>query len=274
LYQPGHHQAVPPASTPSELLRTTFEEVPELYDRARPSYPPQVFADLVALAQLPAKARLVEIGCGTGQATLPLAERGYAITCVELGPRLAALALRKLESFPRVEVINANFETWRPERAEFDAVVAFSSIHWIPPKLRYPKTAELLRARGKLAFVSVAHVLAEDGDPFFVEVRADYETAEGPPHPEALAELSDTTVRAELEASGLFRHAGTRHYLWDVSYTADEYVALLNTYSGHRALEDGTRGRLDARIHRRIEARPGRKVRKTYLALLYVAECL
>jgi tRNA G46 methylase TrmB len=69
---------------PQELLRTTFEQVPELYDRARPDYPPQVFDDLVALAQLPARARLVEIGCGTGQATVPLAERGYAISASNL----------------------------------------------------------------------------------------------------------------------------------------------------------------------------------------------
>jgi SAM-dependent methyltransferase len=90
------------SKTQQELLRTTFDQVPELYDHARPTYPPQVFADLSALAELPAKARLVEIGCGTGQATLPLAERGFAITCVELGGQLAAFAQRKLTT-PRGE---------------------------------------------------------------------------------------------------------------------------------------------------------------------------
>jgi hypothetical protein len=29
--------------------------------------------------------------------------------------------------------------------------------------------------------------------------------------------------------------------LWDVVYTADEYIAVLNTYSHHRALDDETR---------------------------------
>lgn len=270
-------------ATPPELLRTTFEQVPELYDRARPRYPPQVFDDLARLARLPAKARLLEIGSGTGHATLPLAERGYAITCVELGEKLAAFSRRKLASFPDVEVVNADFETWRPGRAGFDAVVAFSSFHWIAPGLRYARAAGLLRARGKLAFVSLAHVLPPDGDPFFVEVQEDYEAvvpddpntragAEGPPHPDALAELSDTTVEAELEASGRFRPVGAAHYLWDVVYTAGEYVEVLSTYSGHRALEEEARERLLTRIHRRVEARPGGKVRKTYLALLYVAE--
>ena len=49
-------------SSDRERLRATFDEVPELYDRARPSYPPAVFHDLVALAELPAAARVLEIG--------------------------------------------------------------------------------------------------------------------------------------------------------------------------------------------------------------------
>ena len=242
------------------------------------NYPAPIFDDLVALAQLQGKARLVEIGCGTGQATLPLAARGYAITCVELGEQLAAVARRKLASFPSVEVIHAKFEAWQPERAEFDAIVAFTAFHWIAPDVRYTKTAELLRDRGKLAVVSTQHVLPPDGDPFFVEVQSDYEAvvpddsstkagAGGPPPPDAVADLSQ-----EIAASGRFRNVGGRRYLWDVSYTADDYVAVLNTYSGHRSLDDDTRERLLSRIHRRIEERPDRQVRKTYLAMLDVAE--
>lgn len=252
--------------------------MPELYDRARPNYPPEVFDDLSALARLSAAARLVELGCGTGQATLPLAERGYEITCVELGEQLAAVARRKLAGFPNVEVINANFENWQPAHAEFDAAVAFSAFHWIAPELRYTKTASLLREYGMLAVVSAKHVLPSDGDRFFVEVQEDYEAVVpedpntkagvgGPPVPEIVKDLSD-----EISASGCFRNVGARRYLWDVSYTADEYIGVLNTYSGHRAFDDDTRERLLARIHQRIEARPGRQVRKTYLTMLNVAE--
>jgi protein-L-isoaspartate O-methyltransferase len=263
-----------------QLLRTTFEQVPELYDRARPNYPPQVFADLVVLAQPPTAARIVEIGCGTGQATLPLAQRGYRITCVELGEQLASVARNKLTSFPNVEVINANFEIWQPERAEFDAIVAFSAFHWIAPDVRYTKAAALLREHGTLAIVSTQHVLPSHGDPFFVDVQRDYEAvvpddkstkagAGGPPAPDTVEDLSD-----EISAGGGFHNVGTRRYPWDVIYTADEYIAVLNTYSGHRALDDDTRERLLSRIHQRIEARPDRCVRKTYLAMLNVAERL
>jgi SAM-dependent methyltransferase len=262
------------------VLRTTFEQVPELYDRARPQYPPQIFDDLVELAELPAKARIAEIGCGTGQATLPLAERGFVITCIELGEELAAVARRNLAEFSNVNVITANFENWQPEHSEFDAVVAFTAMHWIRPDLRYTKTAALLREHGRIAVVSTQHVLPRGGDPFFVEVQEDYEAvvpddprtqagAAGPPRPEAVADLGE-----EIAASGRFRNTGASRHVWDVTYGADDYIAVLETYSGHRALDDETRERLLSRIHRRIEARPERTVRKTYLAMLNVAECL
>jgi SAM-dependent methyltransferase len=261
-------------------LRTSFEDVAELYDRARPTYPAELFDDLAALARLAEAARVLEIGCGTGQATLPLAERGYRITCVELGAKLAAAARRKLARFPNAEVINADFERWQPQHAEFDAAVAFTAFHWISPELRYAKTASLLRDQGMLAVVSAKHVLPAGGDDFFVEVQRDYEAvvpddpgtkaaAGGPPSPEAVTDPSD-----EISASGRFRNVAAQRYVWEVIYGADEYVALLNTYSGHRALDDETRERLLSRIHARIEARPARRVRKTYLATLNIAERL
>jgi SAM-dependent methyltransferase len=267
-------------------LRATFEEVPELYDRARPAHPPQVFDDLIALAGLPADAHLLEIGCGTGRATVPLAERGYSVTCVELGERLAAVARRELSRFPAADVVVADFETWQPERAAFDAVVSFGAFHWLDPGLRYAKTADLLREGGALAFVSLAHVLPDGGDPFFRDVHADYEAVvpNAPreshgfysppwrlPDPDALADHSDTVVAAELEASGRFGALVARRYLWDVVHTADEYLDLLDTYSHHRAFDEAIRSRLFERIRARIVARPERTVRATYLALLYAA---
>ena len=80
-------------------LRATFDEVPELYDRARPTYPDALFDDLGALVgDRPRHGglRLLEIGPGTGKATVALVARGYEVTAVELGERLAAVARRNV----------------------------------------------------------------------------------------------------------------------------------------------------------------------------------
>jgi SAM-dependent methyltransferase len=256
-------------------LRRTFEEAPELYERARPGYPAVLFDDLAALTGLGRGARICEVGCGTGQATLPLAERGYRLTCVELGTKLAAIAQRKLAPFPDVDIVNSDFEHWRPEHADFDAVVAFTSFHWLDPGTRFQKVASLLRAEGMLAVVTTEHVLPEDGDRFFAEVQADYEAVVpedpktrqgGPRPPDRIPDLG-----AEIEASARFHPTATRRYLFDVTYTAGSYIALLETYSGNRALDERRRGLLFDLIRARIAAQPGGEVRKTYLAILNVA---
>jgi SAM-dependent methyltransferase len=266
--------------TDRQELRTTFDDLPETYDRTRPVCPPQVFDDLAVLGGLREAARIVEIGPGTGQATLPLAERGYEVTAVELGDRLAAFARRKLARFPNVEVVSSSFEEWEAGDARFDAVASFNAFHWIDPEVRYAKPAQLLRDGGVLAVVASHYVVPDDADPFWIEVQEDYEaigpTADvvglpigdnrAPPHPDQVGDLSD-----EVDASGHFHNAAVRRYLWTVCFTAAEYIDLLRTSSWHRALDQGARRMLFERIHQRIEAQPDRCVRPTLLATLNVA---
>ncbi len=76
-------------------LRTGFDQAAEDYQRTRPVCPPQLFDDLLESAGLKAGDRVIEIGCGTGQATVPLAGRGLAVTAVEPGHELAAIARRR-----------------------------------------------------------------------------------------------------------------------------------------------------------------------------------
>ena len=105
-----------------------------------------------------------------------------------------------------------------------------------------------------------------------MEVQADYDAVvpseenRAPPPPEEVGDLG-----AEIAASGRFRPAVVRRHVWDVTYGADEYIAVLDTYSGHRSMPPDTRRRLYDRIRRRIEARPAGRVTKTYLATLNVA---
>ena len=99
-----------------ERLRETFDRAAESYHRVRPDYPEALFEDLIALAGLQPGDQLLEVGCATGKATLPLARRGFRISCVELGAELAAAARRNLAGFD-VEVVEGRFEDWRAEEA-------------------------------------------------------------------------------------------------------------------------------------------------------------
>ena len=94
------------------------------------------------------KRRLVlEVGCATGKATLPLARVGFRITALEPGAALAAAARANVVGYD-VDVVEARFEDWEPNGAVFDLVFAATAWHWVDAEVRYPKAAAVLRPHG------------------------------------------------------------------------------------------------------------------------------
>jgi SAM-dependent methyltransferase len=256
-----------------ERRRATFDQVAELYDRARPRYPPALFEDLADLTGIGPGSRVLEIGPGTGQATVPLAELGCRVVAVELGPDLAAVARRNLARFPAVEVVTAAFEDWPLPSEPFDLVLAATAFHWIDPAVRVVKAADALRPGGALATVATHHVAGGDAS-FFAEaqdcyVRWDPETPpEGAPLP-AAADIPSSSE--ELDRSGRFGPATFRRYEWEQRYTTAGYVDVLLTYSGHRALDpEASAGLLDC-IARLIDHGYGGRITKRYLTELRIA---
>jgi SAM-dependent methyltransferase len=255
-----------------EPLRRTFDSTADLYDAARPEYPEELFDDLVELAELEPGARLLEIGCATGKATRPLLERGFSVVCVELGAKLAERARRNLAGLA-VEIHVEPFETWEAEPESFDLVYAATAWHWVDPAVRYRKAHVLLRPGGHLAFWNALHAFPEGFDPFFTEVQElydsvgeRYEGAWPPPPPEQAPDFSD-----EIAASHLFETTHVRRYVWERLYTADEYIALLDTFSGHVSMEASKRDRLYGEIRARIANRTDGRVRRHWYAVLHVA---
>src|SRR5574341_242905 len=102
----------PMSASRGSRRRESFDEVAELYDKARPGYPHQLVDDLLELSDLGEGHRVLEIGSGSGQLTVPLAERGLSIVAVELGANLAGVARRKLTRFQYAEVVVADFDEW------------------------------------------------------------------------------------------------------------------------------------------------------------------
>jgi SAM-dependent methyltransferase len=257
-------------------LRTTFDGDALLYDAVRPGYPEALFDDVVSLSDIPLGGRILEIGCGTGQATVPFARRGYRILCVELGENLAVVARRNLAAYPRVEVQTGDFEEWTLEAGTFDLAVSATAFHWLDPAVAYPKVARALRPGGALALFWNEHVRRDASEGFFEAAQRVYEREapeivkpddhKGRPQPH---ELPDRT--AEIETSGLFDGVIRRDYRWDETYDAEGYLRVLNTYSGHRSLNDASRERLFRGIRDLIEREHGGRIVKGYLTTLYFA---
>jgi SAM-dependent methyltransferase len=260
------------ADADREHLRAIFDQAAELYDRARPGYPTELFEDLAALAALEPGARVLEIGCGTGQATLPLAERGYAITAVELGAGLAAVARRKLAGFSSVAIVVGTFEDWPLPSEPFDLVFAATAFHWLDPAVRVRKSALALRPGGTLATIATHHI-AGGTEAFFVDAQGCYERWDPATPPGLRLEPPDAipTDALEIEQAAEFTPPLFRRYAWERTYSSAEYIALLLTYSGHRALPAVPRAGLLECITELIDGRYGGSITKRYMSELRVA---
>jgi SAM-dependent methyltransferase len=258
-----------------QSLRRRFDEAAELYDRARPGYPSELFDDLIALADLNPGARVLEIGCGTGQATLPLARRGFKITALDIGAAMAAVAQRNLAPFPDVEVLVENFETWPLPAEPFDLVISATAFHWIDPAMRVHKAADALRPGGALAVIATEHV-AGGTEAFFVDVQGCYERWDPttPPNLRLIPGKDIPIDTSEFDRSGRFEPTIVRRYEWDQPYTTSTYREVLETYSDQRARPPEAAASLLECIAQLIDTRYGGAIRKRYMNALQLARTI
>jgi SAM-dependent methyltransferase len=255
-----------------ERLAATFDTAAELYHRARPEYPDELFDHLAEITGLRPGDRVLEVGPATGKATLPMIRRGYRLTCVEPGPALAAVARRNLAGLDAT-VVESRFEDWRPGATRYALLFAATAWHWVDPAVRYVRAAEALADGGHLALWGTVHVIPRDGDPIFEEIQEVYDEIDGSlpagyvwPRPYELDPQFD-----DIDANGLFETVDVRQFAWEVDYDADGYIDLLNTFSGHIAMQDWQRDRLHVEFRRRLAARPSGTLRRGWGLVLQIA---
>jgi len=248
--------------------RITFENVADIYDQVRTAYPQELIEDILSLSGLPPDGRILEIGCGPGNATVSFARLGYSILGIEIGERLSALAAEKCRAYPGVKILNLAFEDWELEESAFDLAVAADAFHWIPPKVGYPKVARALKGSGSAAFFWRVPVDPQ-GD-LFEAIDRVYQAAPQFANPDKrfTAEWVIGVITENFRASGRFGEVTTKHYLWSEDLTVEQYINGLRTFSMHEGIDEGLREKLYAGIGEVIE-RFGGKVTQPQSVVLF-----
>lgn len=215
--------------------RLGFDAVPEVYDRARPHYPRELFRDLFAL--LPEQPEVIEVGPGTGQATRDLLAHGASVHAIELGPNLAT---RLRENLPSADlrITVGDFERIPRARPAADALVSATAYHWIPSPANVDRPAALLRPGGVAAIIDLVQITSDVDRGFFDACQPVYERYgeghTGPPAP--TADQVDPSMRAAFDTDDRFHDVELRTYRWDQTYSAAEYRDLMVSYSGTQAM--------------------------------------
>lgn len=250
-------------------LRAGFNNIAELYDRVRPGYPDELFVDLADLTGIGVGSRVLEIGCGTGQASVGLVGLGCRLLAVELGDELARIARQRLATYP-ARVVVADFDRWTPDESGFDVVFAATAFHWLDPATRYRRTAELLARHGFLVVVNTTHIAGGTKE-FFEDVQSCYRkfdpasaTINGP-EPAHEIPLIDHPGVAEY-----YQQPIHHRYEWNRDYTTAEYLDLLRSYSATFRWSRPTQEGLLRSIGWLIDGRYGGHVTKRYLTEMRV----
>lgn len=235
------------------IFNASFDVFAETYHSVRPGYPVQLYADIKELCGLDSTSRLLEIGAGSGIATVEIAKFGSKIVAIEPGSHLAAIAKEQNKEYPNVEVREEAFEDFQSSE-RFDAILAFTSFHWLKGEDKYQRMLKLLKDAGSL--VLVWNYFFQTNSPATVAVNRVYHELLSDVYPGQMGvhkvneEVFSVLTRREQRViqNPLFYPAFMRKYLVKYNYNAETYPKFLNTFPKVIAVKEERQTRFLQRI--------------------------
>lgn len=219
-------------------LEWTFNTVASEYDRWSPTYVSDLYKDIFLYRQINQASNVLEIGIGTGQATVPILETKCTLTAVELGDKLAEFARQKFSKYNKFSVINMAFQNYECNDNSFDLIYSARAFHWIPEEIGYVKVYHMLKQGGVFARFA--------NHPYYVKEQENLNTAIQKVYSEYMSYSSlspqyteeDAKRRSDIASKYGFVDITYKMYYRTRTYTSDEYISLISVYSDHIVLEE------------------------------------
>jgi ubiquinone/menaquinone biosynthesis C-methylase UbiE len=218
--------------------RFTFNEDVKNYDKWRPTYCNELFNDIIQYSELNQNKKAIEVGIGTGQATVPFLMTGCDVTAIELGKNLAEYSKEKFKEYKNFSVYNTSFEDFECDDNSYDILYSATAFHWIPEEIGYPKALKLLKNDGTLALFWNKPCVYREDDLLHQKIQSIYQKYR--PSDDKFIE-NDTErynkISKTIESYG-FRDLVVKLYHLKRIFNSSDYISLLNTYSDHRSMGD------------------------------------
>jgi SAM-dependent methyltransferase len=239
--------------------RLLFGSIAELYDRTRPSYPAALVDDVLAFCGVE-RPRVLDVGAGTGRATVLFAPRAMSVLAIEPSAEMAAIGRRNCAPFgDGVSFELADFERWEPGDRRFDLLISGQAWHWVAPGVRTERARAVLATGGAVGLFWNTQQWRRSE--LFEPVRAVYHeivpgfraTPGERPHSGAVW----GEHARELDATPGFAAPEYRTYQWTATVTTAQYIDVTRTQSDHIGLERGVRDRLLAAVGKVIDEAGG-----------------
>lgn len=227
-------------------LEWTFDTVTSTYEKLRPGYVKELYEEIFEYIPLHTGSKVVEIGIGSGQATLPILESGCTLTAVEYGEHFSELCRKKFIDYPKFSVITGKFEDIDFVPDSCDLIYSASAFHWVPEEIGYTKVFTMLKSGG--AFARFAnHPHPDKGNPDLTE-EIDrlydiyyYQVHERKPFRKEISDEEQALQRVKIAEKYGFKDICYHLFYRERVFSATEYTALLGTYSDHIVIEENIR---------------------------------
>ena len=210
--------------------RKLFDTIPEQFDRYRPRYAPELFADLTEYAAIGPGRSVLELGPGTGQATDPILETGCDYHAIELGEHLFEKMKQKYDCYPNFNIVNDDFITHDFKDRKFDVIYSAATIQWIPEEIAFTKTFDLLKPGGTLAMIMIRGDYKTPNEELYDKIQKVYADHWRP-------KVKYEDVRPKFSYTNAVNYGyvdfEVREYFGKRVLNADEYVALCGTHVDH-----------------------------------------
>jgi SAM-dependent methyltransferase len=133
-----------------DVAASGFDREAEVYERARPSYPPEAVAWLTDRLGIAPGRTVVDLAAGTGKLTRLLAPLGATLLAVEPVTGMSA-QLRRV--CPGVPVAAGTAEALPLATGALDAIVVAQAFHWFDAEAALREAHRGLRPGGRLGLV-------------------------------------------------------------------------------------------------------------------------
>jgi len=247
--------------------RTHFDEIVAKYDKVRPEYPRELIDDVIEYSGLAKGKKALEIGAGTGKATIPFLEAGYDVTAVEVSANMTDFLIDRFKGKKNFHVITSTFEDALLAENNYDLIYAASAFHWVDPEIGCPKAFRLLKNGGAIALLRYNfNYIPPDGEELSEEIHSIYEkymysfyTWRERSDIKKMTKKGfeeDPKIRTgygfeDLKAYG-FSDVSMRLYETTLMYDADDWIVFLDTMANHRNLPVSNKASLYAGVNEAI----------------------
>ena len=227
-------------------LGRSFDASADEYLRARSEYPSELIEHIIGAAKLGPGSKLLDVGCGSGQATIAFSSRGYHVVAIDPAEQALNLLSDRSTGTSKIEIVRSTLEEFEAPDSSFDLVICAQSFHWFDPEIASSSLSRLLRPQGHvMLFWHMQDVVPGTQQAELLALNSKYfdgfPRMNPPEYSPDFLEAMSKILRNHNEISNI----QLSEYPWLQSYSRSMFGSLFHSWSKYSTLPSETKEAID-----------------------------